>query len=180
MKSSPKTNKNDDDTGLDDDEGGEEPEVIIKEEARFVPLIRPTAAPQIIDLKALKRSSLPQTTPVHAYRSNVSRSTRAAELVVPDLLRRPTSLRAERSSSPSSASREMRTPLLGGEDPEPVPVSGGLTLRHSAVAVVDDMADYEGYELLEEEEDVDVDWDLLDLPEPVLRRLANESRHSLI
>ena len=60
-----------------------------------------------------------------------------------------------------------------------VPVSGLTARRSSAAAIFDDVADYEGYELLDER-GVDVDWNLLDLPEPVLRRLANESCHSLI
>ena len=159
------TQKNDDDTS--DLEA--EPEM---KAARFVTFIRPTAAPQIIDLKALKRKSLPQLTPIHVYRSNVSRS--KAELVSPNLLRHQRSLRAECSSS-----MERGAPLLLG-DAEQVPVLG-LTSRRSAAAAAtfDDIADYDGYELLDEQ-GVDVDWSLLDLPEPVLRRLANESCHSLI
>ena len=163
LKPSTKTTK-DDDTDLEEEE---EPQM---KEARFVTFIRPTVAPQIIDLKALKRRSLPQITPIHVYRSSVSRS--KAQLVSPTLLRHQRSLRAERLSS-----TEMGTsPLLG--DAEPVPVSG-LSLHRSAAATFDDVADYDGYELLDEE-GVDVDWNLLDLPEPVLRRLANESRHSLL
>lgn len=110
-------------------------------------------------------------TPVHVYRSSVSRSN--AQLVSPTLLRHQRSLRAERLSS-----AEMGTsPLLG--DSEPVPVSGLSVHRSAAAATFDDVADYDGYELLDEQ-GVDVDWNLLDLPEPVLRRLANESRHSLL
>ena len=159
-----KTTK-DDDTDLE----VEEPQI---KEARFVTFIRPTAAPQIIDLKALKRRSLPQTTPLHVYRSSVSRSN--AQLISPTLLRHQRSLRAEHLSSAETGT----SPLLG--DAEPVPVSGLNCVRSAAAAATfDDVADYDGYELLDEE-GVDVDWNLLDLPEPVLRRLANESRHSLL
>lgn len=63
---------------------------------------------------------------------------------------------------------EMGRPLLGSVL--------GLSSRRSAC---ENVADYEGYELLHER-GVDVDWSLLNLPEPVLRRLANESCHSLI
>ena len=70
------------------------------------------------------------------------------------------------------------TPQLLG-DAGQVPILGLTSRRSAAAATFDDVADYEGYELLDEQ-GVDVDWNLLDLPEPVLRRLANESRHSLI
>ena len=76
----------------------------------------------------------------------------------------------------------MGTPLLRG-GAERMPVLGLASDRWAAVAAsaatFDDVRDYEGYELLDEE-GADVDWSLLDLPEPVLWRLANESRHSLI
>ena len=64
-------------------------------------------------------------------------------------------------------------------DAEQVPISGLTARRRSAAAIFDDVKDYDGYELLDEQGG-DVDWNLLDLPEPVLRRLANESCHSLI
>lgn len=53
------------------------------------------------------------------------------------------------------------------------------TSDHAAAAVLDDVMDYEGYDLLDEETS-DLDWTLLDLPENVYGRLANESRHSLL
>ena len=86
----------------------------------------------------------------------------------PDLRQRQGSLRAEVEMA---MEKEMGRPLLG-------PVLG-LSERRWAKAGFDDVADYDGYELLDEE-GVDVDWNLLDLPEPVMWRLVNESRHSLI
>ena len=53
------------------------------------------------------------------------------------------------------------------------------TSDRSASAVLDDVVDYGGYEPLDDEGS-DVDWSLLDLPENVYGRLANESRHSLV
>lgn len=74
---------------------------------------------------------------------------------------------------------ETGTPLLRA-DPERFPVLGLSSDRAAArAACFDDVAAYDGYELLEEP-GVDVDWNLLDLPEAVLRRLVNESRHSLV
>ena len=46
-------------------------------------------------------------------------------------------------------------------------------------AILDDVEDHEDYQQIHEEES-DVDWSLLDLPENVYARLANESRHSLL
>lgn len=108
--------------------------------ARFVTFTRPTDAPQIIDLKALKRN-IPQR-------------------AVPTL-RLQTTFKTVRSST------EMGTSLL--RDAQQVPVLDSS----------DDVADNEAYELLDDK-DSDVDWALLDLPEAVYRRLANESHHSLI
>ena len=106
--------------------------------ARFVTFERPSEAPQIIDLKAMRRSLPPQPSLIHAYRSSPSRS--QADINQPELR-----LRSDRS----------------------------------AAASLDDIADYEGYEWLDDD-DSDLDWTLLDLPEKVYQRLANESRHSLI
>lgn len=53
------------------------------------------------------------------------------------------------------------------------------TSRHPAAAILDDVEDHEDYQRIHEEES-DVDWSLLDLPENVYARLANESRHSLL
>ena len=86
----------------------------------------------------------------------------------PDLRHRQGSLRAEVEMA---MEKEMGMPLLG-------PMLG-LSSRRAAQASLDDVADYDGYELLDEGS-VDVDWNLLDLPEPVMWRLVNESRHSLI
>lgn len=109
--------------------------------ARFVTFTRPSEAPQIIDLKALKRNTPPQRP-------------------VPKL-RLQTSLKSVRSST------EKGTPLL--EDPQQVPV----------LDASDEFADNKAYEMLDDKVS-DVDWTLLDLPEAVYRRLANDSRHSLI
>ena len=106
--------------------------------ARFVTFERPTEAPQIIDLKAMRRSLPPQPSLIHTYHSSSSRSQADLNQAEP----RPQSVR-------------------------------------SAAASLDEIADYEGYELLDDD-DSDLDWTLLDLPEKVYQRLANESRHSLI
>ena len=106
--------------------------------ARFVTFERPTETPQIIDLKAMRRSLPPQPSLIHTYHSGPSRS---------------------------------QTDLYQAE-----PRSQSV---RSAAASLDEIADYEGYELLDDD-DSDLDWTLLDLPEKVYQRLANESRHSLI
>lgn len=115
--------------------------------ARFVTFTRPTDAPQIIDLQALKRNISQRTVPK---------------------LRLHTSLRTVRSST------EMGTPLL--KDPQQVPVLEATSDRSATAASDDDLADYE----MLDDGNSDVDWTLLDLPEAVYGRLANESRHSLI
>lgn len=102
--------------------------------ARFVTFVRPTGAPQIIDLKAMRQSIRPQLTLIHT-----------------DHTHKPWVQRPQAEA----------------------------TSERSAAAALDDIADYEGYELLDDN-DSDVDWSLLDLPENVYGKLANESRHSLI
>lgn len=49
------------------------------------------------------------------------------------------------------------------------------TSERPAVAALDDIADFD-----DKDYNYDVDWSLLDLPENIYGRLANESRHSLI
>ena len=147
-----------------DYEDFEEPET---QEARFVTFTPPTEAPQIIDLKALKRTLPPQVSPINVDRSNVSRS--GAVLVRPEL-------RLQTSFKASLSSTEMSTPLL--KDAQPVPISAA-TSDHSATASLDDIADYKCYQL-DDEQDNDMDWALLDLPENVLNRLVNESCYSLL
>lgn len=48
------------------------------------------------------------------------------------------------------------------------------------VPVLDAEDEFRDYEVLGGDGKEDVDWSLLDLPEAVYRRLANESCHSLI
>ena len=86
--------------------------------ARSVTFTRPTEAPRIVDLKALKRDARPQTPRIRTHQSGMQHSLEK-------------------------------------------------TRNHAS------------YERLDDEES-DVDWSLLDLPENILERLANDSRHSLI
>ena len=53
------------------------------------------------------------------------------------------------------------------------------TSDRPATAALDGLLDHEGYDLLDDKTS-DLDWSLLDLPENIYGRLANESRHSLL
>ena len=135
--------------------------------ARFATFIRPSEAPQIVDLKAMRRNIRPRPTRTDTHHSSTSRSPSRPH--APELCR-------DQSS---------QTPCLPTKTDAPSRENSrqGFVLRTTAersdAAVSDDVADYEGYELLDGT-DSDLDWTLLDLPEQVYQRLANESRHSLI
>lgn len=135
--------------------------------ASFVTFIRPTEAPQIVDLKAMTRTIRPQPARIYTEDSTVPRS--QADLNGPEL-------RLQKSFQTPRSPTESGTPLR--RNPQQVFVFEATSDR-SASAVLDDVVDYGGYEPLDDEGS-DVDWSLLDLPENVYGRLANESRHSLV
>ena len=138
--------------------------------ARFVTFARPTEAPQIIDLKAMRQSIRPQLTLIHIdHTHNKSWVQRPqAKLNGPEL-------RLQRSFETSPPPTETGTPLR--RNPQQVFVFEATSERPSA-AVLDDIADYDDYELLDDDNNFDLDWSLLDLPENVYGILANESRHT--
>ena len=133
--------------------------------ARFVTFVRPSAAPQIIDLKAMRQTIRPR---LYTHHSSEPRS--QAELTGPEL-------RLQRSFDNLRLPTETGTPLR--RNPQQAFVFGATSDR-SAAAVLDDVADEDGYELLDDDDDYDVDWSMLELPENVYGRMANESQHSLI
>lgn len=137
------------------------------EVARFVTFTRPTEAPQIVDLKALRRNVRPQLASINTVQLRVTRP--QADLNSPEL-------HLQRSFEKLRAPTETGTPLR--RNPQQAFIIEATSVR-SAAAALDDIADEESYEILDEE-DSDLDWSLLDLPENIYRRLANESRHSLI
>ena len=135
---------------------------------RFVTLKRPTKGPRIIDLREMRQSI--RTQPAHLFtrQSIVPRS--QADLNSPEL--RPQSSFETSQSSSSETGTPPRTDLQQAFFLD-------VTKGQSAIALLDDVTSYEGYEWLGED-DYDIDWTLLDLPENIYGRLANESRHSLI
>ena len=136
--------------------------------AKFVTLKRPTEGPRIIDLRDMRKSI--RTQPTHSFirQSFLPRS--QADLNSPEL--RPQSSYETSQSSSSGTGIPPRTNLQRAFYLD-------TTKGQSAVALLDDVTNYEGYEWLGED-DYDIDWTLLDLPENIYGRLANESRHSLI
>ena len=136
--------------------------------AKFVTFERPTQAPQIIDLKEMRRNIRLQPTRIYTRFSPVPCP--QADLKSPELRLQRSFERLARSAT------ETGTPLR--RNPQQVFVFEATSDR-SAAAVLDDVADDAGYDLLDDD-DYDVDWSLLELPENVYGRLANESRHSLI
>ena len=137
--------------------------------ARFATLIRPSEGPQIVDLGAMRRNIRPQSTRTDTQRSSMSRS--------PSHPHAPELCGDQSSQTPCLPTKTDAPPRENRQQ-------GGFVLRTTAdrrsdAAISDDVADYDGYELLDGE-DSDLDWSLLDLPEQVYQRLANESRHSLI
>ena len=146
-----KLSKGQDDTDL---------EPLICQEAKLMTFTRPTEAPQIIDLKAMRKNIRPQPLLIDTH---VPRS--QSELNRPELH------------------------LQGSFDKTRFPTETGTPLRrnpqqafvYEMKAALDDIANYEGYELLENENEDEVeDWTLLDLPEHILNRLTNDSSNSLI
>ena len=129
--------------------------------ARFVTFTQPTAAPQIIDLKAMRQNVRPQLTRINTHQPRLQRS--QADLNSHEL-------HLQRSFEGLRAPTETGTPSR--RDPQQAFV-------FETQAALDDIAGYLGYDMLDDK-DSDLDWSLLDLPENVYRRLANESRHSLI
>ena len=136
--------------------------------AKFVTLKRPTEGPRIIDLRDMRKSIRPQSAHSFIRQSILPRS--QADLNSPDL--RPQSSYKTSQSSSSGMGTPRRTTLQQAFYLD-------ATKGESAVALLDDVTTYEGYEWLGED-DYDIDWTLLDLPENVYGRLVNESRHSLI
>lgn len=136
--------------------------------AKFVSLKRPIEGPRIIDLRDMRQSIRTQPAHLFIHQSIVSRSQSA--LNSPEL--HPQSSFETSQSSSSKTGTPPRTNLQQAPYLE-------ATKGQSAVALLDDVTNYEGYEWLGED-DYDVDWTLLDLPEKIYGRLANESRHSLI
>ena len=118
--------------------------------ARFVTFTRPTMAPQIIDLKAMTQNHRAELPRIDAHQPRAQQS------------------QANLNSHDFGLQK----------NPQQVFVFEA-TSEGSAPAVLAKVEDYTGYETLDDE-DSDLDWSLLDLPEKVYARLANESRHSLI
>ena len=145
-----------------DDQGATEVQV-----ARFVTFNR-AEAPQIIDLKAMRHTIRPQPYIYHQTRVPCSQ----ADLKQPEL-RLQTSFESLNGRKPTQTGTPLR------RNPQQAFVFDA-TMDRSAAAALDDIADYLGYEILDDDEDTDVDWTLLDLPEHIYARLANDSRHSLI
>ncbi len=146
-----------------DDQGATEARV-----ARFVTFTRPAEAPQIIDLKAMRQTIRPQPYIYHQTRVPCSQ----ADLKQPEL-RLQTSFESLNGRKPTKTGTPLR------RNPQQAFVFDA-TLDCPAAAALDDIADYLGYEILDDDEDSDLDWTLLDLPEHIYARLANDSRHSLI
>ena len=136
--------------------------------AKFVTLKRPTEGPRIIDLRDMRKSIRTQSAHSFIRQSTLPRS--QSDLNSPDL--RPQSFYKTSQSSFSGTGTPPRTKFQHTFCLDP-------TEGQSAVALLDDVTNYEGYEWLGED-DYDIDWTLLDLPENIYGRLANESRHSLI
>ena len=136
--------------------------------AKFVTFERPTEAPQIIDLKQMRRNIRLQPTRIYTHLSPGPCS--QADLKSPEL-------RLQRSFEELARSAtETGTPLR--RNPQQA-FWFEATSDRSAAAALDDVVDNASYGLLDDE-DYDVDWSLLELPENVYGRLANDSRHSLI
>lgn len=135
--------------------------------ARFVTFELPAEAPQIIDLKAMRRNIRPQPARIYTHHFRVPH-------LQADL--NNSEIRLQRSFEDLRSPRETGTPLR--RNPQQVYVFKATSTR-STTAVIDDVMDNADYERLDDE-DSDLDWSLLDLPENVYARLANDSRHSLI
>ena len=136
--------------------------------AKFVTLKRPTEGPRIIDLRDMRNSI--RTQPAHSFIRQSIFSRSQADLDSPEFC--PQSSFETSQSSSSGKGTPLRTTLHQAFYLD-------ANKGQSAVALLDDVTSYEGYEWLGED-DYDIDWTLLDLPENIYGRLANESRHSLI
>ena len=136
--------------------------------AKFVTLKRPAEGPRIIDLRDMRKSIRPQSAHSFIRHSILPRS--QTDLNSPEL-RAQSSYKTSQSSS-SRTGTPLRTTLQQA-------FYLNATKGESAIALLDDVTSYEGYQWLGED-DYDIDWTLLDLPENIYGRLANESRHSLI
>ena len=157
-----KLSKRDDTTDLDELASSE------VQVATFVTCIRPTDAPRIIDLKAMRQSIRPQLPRINTHVPCSQAALQTSEL----------RLQAFFENKRSAAATG--TPLR--RNPQQAYIFEATSDRSSAAAL-DDVVDYEGYELLDKDDDDEdrcLDWTLLDLPEKIYGRLANESRHSLI
>ena len=107
--------------------------------ARFVTFIRPTEAPQIIDLKAVRRSLRPQLPRIYTPDSTAPRS--QADLNSPEL-------HLQKSfENPPRSPTETGTPSR--RNPQQVFVFEATSDR-SATAALDDLLDHEGYDLLDD------------------------------
>ena len=163
-----KLSKNDAYMNLNDSDSAEAPFT------KIITHTRPTAAVQIIDIKLMRQNIRPQPRPrINTLHPGSSCS--QATLKSPEL-RLQTFFESGRS-----AAAETGTPLR--RNPQQAYIFEETSHRSSA-AVLDDILNYEGYDFVggddEDEDGGFVDWGLLDLPEKVYGRLANESRHSLL
>lgn len=135
--------------------------------ARPVIFVRPIEAPRIIDLNATRRSIRPQSTCINTSSPMAPRS--QADLNSPEL-------RLQRCFGNPDPPIETGTPLRRNSQQA---LNFEATSHRAAAAVFDDVVDETDYERLDDE-DSNVDWTLLDLPENMYGRLANESCHSLV
>lgn len=141
------------------------------QDARSVTLTQPTEAPRIIDLAAATRPSpLPPPPPrASTHRSGASRP----DTFGPSLSELCRLKSLENPRSPAESGIPLRkNSALAAFAPE-------ASLDGETVALLDDAADVAGYDVMIEEADA-MEWGMLDLPENVYGRLANESCHSLI
>ena len=136
--------------------------------AKLLTLKRPTEGPRIIDLRNMRENIRTQSAHSFIRQSILPRS--QSDLNSPET-RPQSSYKTSQSSSSGTG-----TPLRSNSQQA---FYLDATKGESAVALLDDVTNYEGYEWLGED-DYDVDWTLLDLPENIYGRLANESRHSLV
>ena len=137
---------------------------------RIIRYTRPTDAVQIIDIKVMRQNIRPQLPRINTHHPGTPCS--QASLKSPEL-RLQTSFETRRSAA------ETGTPLR--RNPQQAYIFEETSHRSSAAAL-DDILDYEVYGFLDEEDEDEgfVDWSLLDLPENIYGRLANESQHSLL
>ena len=135
--------------------------------ARPVIFVRPIDAPRIIDLNATRPSIRPHSTCINTSSPMAPRS--QADLKSPE----PRLQKCFGNPDPPIVTG---TPLRRNSQQA---LNFGETSHRAAAAVSDDVVDDTDYER-RDDEDSDVDWTLLDLPENVYGRLANESCHSLV